>query len=275
MHPGILITWSLADVDVGVQASIIQFYPILLSTLLSINRQQLSLFDASFALQLTSSPLTTYLVVASICDLCGFETNLYKRIKYNCIIIRALAILVPFFWLGLSMTLTLSDSAFIDSGLCRGSTFRDWLLHLLRFIWVSVQFGFVPPLSWSFAILFVLFLVRRRSQLVADIRAYRGGASKPWKWLCIPWAFAKCAWCVSVIVGHRFTESHSPSRFVVDRNHKWYTYSLFAYLDITWAYLVITSTVFATLEGYVLSYGQVWLPLCAVDDRIPTEYPPV
>jgi hypothetical protein len=74
--PGILVTWSPGDIGVGVQASFVQIYPILLSTLLSINRQTLSLYDANFALILTSSPLTVDLVFASIHELCGFETNL-------------------------------------------------------------------------------------------------------------------------------------------------------------------------------------------------------
>ena len=69
------MTWSPGDVDVGIQSLLIQVYPILLSVLLSIdvniNKNQLSTFDAAFALTLSSSPLTVYLVVASIGDLCG------------------------------------------------------------------------------------------------------------------------------------------------------------------------------------------------------------
>jgi hypothetical protein len=42
------VTWSPGDVDVGIQSLLIQIYPILLSTLLSINRQQLSTSDARF-----------------------------------------------------------------------------------------------------------------------------------------------------------------------------------------------------------------------------------
>ena len=68
-----MITWSPGDVDVGIQSLLIQFYPILLSILLSINRDQLSTSDAFIALLLSSSPLTTYLVVTSIADLCGIQ----------------------------------------------------------------------------------------------------------------------------------------------------------------------------------------------------------
>ena len=71
-----MITWSPGDVDVGIQSLLIQFYPILLSILLSVNRDQLATFDASIALLLSSSPLTTYLVVTSIADLCGINRSL-------------------------------------------------------------------------------------------------------------------------------------------------------------------------------------------------------
>jgi hypothetical protein len=93
----------------GIQASLIQICPIFLSTLLSINRQTLSLYDASYALLITSSPLTVYLAVASVCDPFGFKTDLYKRIKSYRRTTRILGALVLFLWLGLSMTLTLSD----------------------------------------------------------------------------------------------------------------------------------------------------------------------
>jgi hypothetical protein len=53
LHPGIL-TWFPGDIDVGIQAFLIQIYPILLSTLLSMNRLTPSLYDASYALLITS-----------------------------------------------------------------------------------------------------------------------------------------------------------------------------------------------------------------------------
>jgi hypothetical protein len=74
---------------------------------------------------LSSSPLTVYLAVASICDLFGFKTDLYKRIKSHRRTTRILGALVLFLWLGLSTSLTLSDQAFVNSEDCRGSNFKD------------------------------------------------------------------------------------------------------------------------------------------------------
>jgi hypothetical protein len=198
------VTWSPGGIDVGVQASLIQFYPILLSTLLSINRQDLSLYDASYALLLSSSPLTIYLVVASICDLVGFETNLYRRINSHRRTIRTLGVLVPFLWLGLSITLRLSDRAFVNSELCRNSSLKDWFSDLFWSLMVFITFfggqflglGFLP--AWGLT--FGLCLFRRRSQMMEAFRAAREGGSKSWGRLCIPWTLIKCAWCVSAIV---------------------------------------------------------------------------
>jgi hypothetical protein len=199
------VTFSPGDIDVGIRATFIQIYPILLSTLLSINTQTLSLFDASFALILTSSPLMIYLVVASICGFFGFETNLYKRIKSYRRTTRILGALVPFLWLGLNLILAFSDKAFVGSEHCRGVSFKDWLLGVVGSLLASsaitsgyfgVGFGVLP----AFVLSFGLCLFRRRSQVMKDFRADREGRSKLWGRLRIPWTFVKCAWCVSVAV---------------------------------------------------------------------------
>ena len=119
--------WSTADIDSGVIASIAQLYCILLSTLLSINRQQLSLFDANYALIVTSSPLTIHIVFASIRELLGFKTRFFERIKHHPRAIYLFgAPLLPL-WFGLELTLPLSGRAFIDSELCSDSNFRDFV----------------------------------------------------------------------------------------------------------------------------------------------------
>ena len=198
------MTWSPEDVDVGIQATLIQIYPILLSTLVSIKRRSLSLYDATFALLLTSSPLTVYLVVASFCDIFGFETHLYKRIKSHRRILRVFGAMVPLLWLGLSLTLTFSDKAFIHSELCRGSSFTDWLLDVFWSLliyspilggYLYLGFGVIPALVLAF----ILCLFRRRSQAKESFRADMEGKSKLRRALWTPWTFVKCAWCVSVV----------------------------------------------------------------------------
>jgi hypothetical protein len=200
--PGILVTWSSAEIDIGVQGCLFQIYPILLSTILSINRKQLNLFDANLALTVSSSPLTLYLVFASIGDIFGLKNGLYKRIKRRHFV-RPFLVFVPFIWFGLSLTLRLSDHAFIGSELCDNSTFRDWLQDLGMFFTVTyIKFKLVGgqitfPLIIS---IFLLCLFRRRFLVMKDVRAYWDEASNPWRRLLAPWVFVRGAWYVLVVV---------------------------------------------------------------------------
>lgn len=203
------MTWSPAEIDVGIQGSLRQIYPIILSTLLSINRQQLSLSDANFALVASSSPLTAYLAVASICDLFGIKTGLYKRIKYYRLTTRAFGVLLLLLWLGLSMTLMLSGSAFIDSKICEGSTFRDWLLYFsLFFVGSFITPGNLGIFSLPiFGILFVLLLFRRWSKVVAEVRSSWEGQSNLRRWFYAPWTLVRCSWYVPTVVGPQTANS--------------------------------------------------------------------
>ena len=121
--------WPTADLDAGVIASIAQLYSIFLSTLFSIKRQQLSLFDANYALIVTSSPLTVHLVFASICELLGHKTRFFERIKSHPRTIYWFgAPLLPL-WFVLRLTVSLPGRAFIDSELCSDPDLLGLLLY--------------------------------------------------------------------------------------------------------------------------------------------------
>ena len=196
------MTWSPGDVDVGIQSLLIQFYPILLSTLLSINRHQLSRFEASFALLLSSSPLTMYLVAASIGDLFGIHTGLYKRIKSYRPIIRTLGALVLLIWNGLTMTFIMSESTFKDPECSAPRTFAYWVRFIVNYVISSITFlgGIyeVPRgVAWVITTPCFVCLARRWSQLRADVKLHSEGASR----LRVFCTWVKCAWCVPVDVG--------------------------------------------------------------------------
>ena len=206
------MTWSPADVDVGIKASLTQSYPILLSTLLSINRNQLSVYDGVCALSLTSPPLAMYLVICSICDLFGVQTSLYKKVRSR-YIIRALWVLSLPLWLALSLTLVLSSRAFSDSEVYGNMGFLGWLYYLFFNITVGlVTPNLFPMFGWTvistIVLLLFLCLFRRRSEVMADFRTHRERALKPWSRWCISWMFVKCAWYVPVIMSTKLTKSH-------------------------------------------------------------------
>ena len=211
MYLGIMVTWSPEDVDVGVQSLLVQIYPILLSTLSSVKSQQLSQTDATFALDLSSSPLTVYVVVASVGDLFGIKTGLYKRIKSHRPIIRALGAIVLPLWTGLSLALYLLDGAFTCTRQelpdhCISMTFTGWLLRLLVLFGYSFSGGLDPIPGLGFAIIslpIAYFLFKDRVQVNAGVRAHWNGTSNPWRKLLVPWIFVSCAWYVPIIMGPR------------------------------------------------------------------------
>ena len=196
-----MVTLSPGDIDVGIQSLLVQIYRILLSTLLSIDRQRLSLFDANFVLALSSSPLTVYLVVASICDLCGIRTGLYKRIKSYRLITRILGAVVLPLWIGLSMFTIMSTKAFKDS-LCDPGTFKDWLQHIA----VLFLLNFTNPgriMFWLGLLMsFTSLSMLRLRQIKADVKLCSEGVSR----LRVLWIWMKCTWCVPVDIGPRLVK---------------------------------------------------------------------
>ena len=167
------MAFSGKKIGTEVLAAISQLYFILLSTFLSIGRQQLSLFDVNYALMATSSPFTIHLAFSSICNLFGLRVGLSKEIEpYRRIVFSFGALLLPL-WFGLGLTLRLSSKAFKDSELCSDPTFRDLIFEPLLFIIpltgpVGVIWAVLPSfiagfLTWGIITLFAVvvgFLVR-------------------------------------------------------------------------------------------------------------------
>ena len=129
---------------------------------------------------------------------------------------------------------------------------------------VGTNFGSISALIFL-PILF--FLVKSWDRVVVGILAYWEGVSEPWRlfctpwgWLIITWMHVKCAWCVPPAV-IPWSAGLTLPRCAIDHNHKWFVYIIFGYFDISWAYKLIDVSVYANWEGYVLSYGQVRLPL--------------
>ena len=194
-----MVTWSPEDVDIGVQSLLLQIYPMLISTLSSVNRQQMTYYDTYNVLLLTSSPLTAYVVFASVADLFGMRTGLYKRISYHRRIVRVFGALILPLWVGLSLTYYLSNTAFGYHGDdCSGFSFTNWLSHLGRQMYLIMFPGEFPPLSFASTLLLVLYvLFKNRVQAGKNVRSDWSGASNSWtRFLIVPWNLVKYTWCV-------------------------------------------------------------------------------
>ena len=273
---GILVTFSPAAVDTGISASLIQTHSILLSVLLSTNRNQLSLGDVYYALTITSHPLIVYLTISSICDLFGMKTGLYEKIESHRRTIRALGILILPLWLALSLTATLSLRAFKGSG-CLDDSLKSWSRYYVMYYPVTlVAQGhggrYIPVIFTS---LFSLCLFRSRSQMMADFRACREGKSTLlWRMvLSIPWTFAKCAWCVSVVVGARLAKSNvkslgAPSTATISGG-----YTACSYGATTPGRPKSSPTPSLRISTHIRCLTVRYNDLFPVDDRMRIEYP--
>jgi len=208
---GILVSWSTVGIDSGIKASLLQSYPILLSTLLIANRGQMCATDANYATIITSPPLMVYLTISSIFDLLGVKTDLYQRIRSHRRATRAFGALILPIWFSLSLIIGKSKGAFYNGIENKGWTFWWWLrLPMLLF---TSPFGLI---CLVFILFPALFLYRGWSQVTADFRAYLEGSYKPrWKWCRLWWfvkcvcAFVWCAWYVAVVARAWSIESNA------------------------------------------------------------------
>ena len=190
----------MEDIGPDIVASLTQFYPIFLLMLLSINQQQLSLFDAQYALIISASPLMGYLVIASLCDFFRRKTKLYKRIRSHSHIICFFGALIPFLWVGLSITLVLSSTAFKDSKLCHDSTSKNWVIDFFKnvvYLTLSLPRTLTVSLYFLFIIMpFILCLAREVLQVVRDSRTCR-------RRKLTGLGLLRVSWCVPIVVGIR------------------------------------------------------------------------
>ena len=195
---GIVVTYSDEDIGLEIQSLLVQFYPILLSTLLSIKRQQLSLLDVYFALLVSVSPLAVYLSFASFCNLFGTRTGLFNRIESNGFVISAFGAFVPFLWIALSMVTGFSSSAFEDSACYPTQTFLEWLkATVLYLISGFLSYGGASLSALALFLPFLILLFRRRSQVWADVKL-----SEAPKWR-VPFTWVKYAWYVPIPIDPR------------------------------------------------------------------------
>ena len=195
---GIQTCFFNKPIDGQVITAIIQAYCILIPTLLSIGRQELSIFDANYALMVTASPFMIYVVLSSIRDILGFETGLFKRIKSHRRAVHFSVFLFLALWFGLRLTLRLSSKAFQDSELCSNPTFKDLLVDFLLL--------FVPitgPTGGFWMILFISLVISPIALIivwgwVAVSFLVRSEAPGPWEALSCLWTGMKDGWCVSI-----------------------------------------------------------------------------
>jgi len=181
-----------------------QVYPIMVATAGNINTDNLTLFDAHFAVAVTASPVSFYLVYSSIRDAIGRPNTLFSKLRRESgpatNIIRSFGLVLPILWLGVNLTISFSPHAFKDShNYCKNTTFAQWLefqavsnfVGVLDVIGKSDMLsarGVLGAISLGAMWIWAVYLVRHRQDIYEEIRYRRSDEARaraPWcsrKW---------------------------------------------------------------------------------------------
>jgi len=120
----ILLSWSKHDLKTSIFMLLSQVYPILIATASSIGSGNLS-FDAHYAVAVTASPITVYVVYSRDVFLC--PNTLFQKLTSSKAVVRYLGLLLPLLWLFVNLITSFYPKAFGDSELCRRMTLSLWI----------------------------------------------------------------------------------------------------------------------------------------------------
>jgi len=199
----------VAHVQTSVAMLLTQVYPIMIATAGSINTDNLTLFDAHFAVAVTASPISFYLVYSCVRDAIGCPNTLFLKLRRESgpatNIIRVFGLALPILWLGVNLTISFSPHAFKDSHLyCKEMTFARWfefqtvsnfvgVLDVMgrRDIWNDLSGrGGLGAISLGVMWVWAVYLVRHRKDIYEEIRFRRSDVARSRaSWFARKWRF--------------------------------------------------------------------------------------
>ena len=162
-----------------------QVYPIMLATAASINTDNLSLFDAHFAVAVTGSPVSVYLAYSAARDVFNRPNMLFRKLTHGKTLIRCLGLALPFLWFAINLTISFSPRAFRNSPEnCQKMTIIGWfefqvvsnfigVLDVMgrRDLWNDLRDrGGLGAISLALMWIWAVYLVRHRYDILNEIR---------------------------------------------------------------------------------------------------------
>ncbi|EDR03024.1 uncharacterized protein LACBIDRAFT_307555 [Laccaria bicolor S238N-H82] len=249
----ILLRWSGHDLKTSIFMLLSQVYPILIATASSIGSEDLSLFDAHYAVAVTASPITVYLVYSSFRDLFLGPNILFQKLMSSKAIVRYLGLMLPFLWLFVSLMTSFYTKAFRNSPLCRGMTLSLWTEFQLasNFIGVLdvmgkrdliddiVQRGGLGTVSLLGLWIYGIYLVRHRRDIFHKYQTWQNKSQHlpTWKRIFLTvWYIPMACW------------------FVVTKSHPWMIFLVVFCFHWSWCLGIARGL---TFDGYQFNYGQV------------------
>lgn len=187
----------------AVQALLLQVYPVLITTFLTIHQNQLAITDARFAINITNSPLSIYLVHSAIRDVCGRPNDLFRRLGSTRVIIRILSLLLFVLWLTLDGIVSYAGYLFSGPS-CQNIAHPIWLRFLLndwffshaksvsfhRSILVATFMCVVAAICW------IMYLIRHFQDVTEEFVRRRRRAGWTRNPLRLAFHAIRSVWCV-------------------------------------------------------------------------------
>lgn len=237
-------------------------YSILLSTLFSIGRNQLTVIDAHCAIRLATSPITLNLIWRCT----GSLASRLRRKSYTYIkpaVIAFSVLLVPILFT-LFTVISFSWTAFEDSAQYPHNVKQyiyDMIMLLLPIIWpmyLDPAYGgwmpfFAAFFQWSLFLTWVVYTARHARDIIGEWKDKKQESTSLWNQ---PIAAIKLIWYDGAHHIHRSYANEPHIRHVIDPAHPWLNGFSIVSLLTSWAVGPI-GILLETQHGYNFSYGQV------------------
>jgi hypothetical protein len=191
-------------------------YSILLSTATTIGRDKLTLFEAHFAVAVTASPVSVYLVYKGfreVFHLYRLRPSSRAQLKANGPTAAALflACALPFSWTALNAVVSYHPKAFKNSHYCKGLSFKDWLEYQVvsnfvgvldvmgkRDLWNDIKSRYgLGVISLVALWVWGVYFMHHRSTVWVKTKEFNTTHSRWWRPFCylqFSWRFLSIAW---------------------------------------------------------------------------------
>ncbi|KAF5377329.1 hypothetical protein D9757_008006 [Collybiopsis confluens] len=172
----LLIRYSDEDVDESVSVLLLQIYTLLVSAFISMIRKNLNVADAHFAITSTVSPLSIYLLYASLRKLMKKPSYLFRRLgKGSSRTYIILSLLMLPLWATMDSLIYFAH-VFTDD--CPRITLISWIMY--RYMAAFTSFIFASVFIAVLILMWIIYLLRHFRDIRGEYRRHKMKA-RPWK----------------------------------------------------------------------------------------------
>ncbi|KAF9056720.1 hypothetical protein BDP27DRAFT_641154 [Rhodocollybia butyracea] len=173
----ILIRYSEENIAESLSVLLLQIYTLLVCAFISMIQKQLSIADAHFAVTSTVSPLSLYLVYASVRKLIKKSSYLFSRLGQNSTKYLVMSLLMVPIWFTIELLIYFAD-VFSDVPRCPHITLVSWIMFSLMSVFTT--FVFAAMVAVVLISIWVVYLLRHFRDILGEYRRLKMKAPR-WK----------------------------------------------------------------------------------------------